>query len=106
MTTGLPCPPWCIEGIACEGEHESDLLARVPATGCRPKFGAYNGFWFPGVNLRLYQSLSDNTPPRVALHIGGEDVDAQADLQLHEAKALHAELGQAIALLEGSEVAR
>lgn len=95
------CPDWCVNGEGCGGDHETDVIGWTSATGGIPRRSGYGqGCWFPGVTLRVYRCDVDNARPTAALHIGGEGVDAQADLHLNEARALLAALQASIAVLE------
>lgn len=94
---------WCTEAN-CHGEHHADVSGAypVPATADLPNRSQYaGGFWFPGVRVSIGWNTIDHLPPCVWLAIGGENVDAQANLQLHEAKSLVEDLKAAIAELEG-----
>jgi len=99
----LSCPPWCLNASADCQHHESEEIARIPATGQPPTYSSYGGFSARGIDLRLYHAVEENRPPSVSLRIGSETVDTEAHLQLHEAQDLLRYLEAAIGILAGTE---
>ena len=105
MTT-TACPRWCAEK-ECRGEHESNILSWTPATAGIPNRSSYGmGAWFPAVTLQLVHDTIDHLQPALSIRLGSEALDAEALLHAHEARDLLANLGQALGLLDGTEVAR
>lgn len=99
------CTVWWCASPDCRGEHHAYIGHSVPATAARPDPSGYGaGFWFPGVQVSSGWNTIDHLQPCVWLYLGGEQIDAEAKLHVHEAKELVQRLQEAIAELEGRRV--
>ncbi len=98
----ISCPSWCEDrNKGCRGEHyqQGDY---IPATAGLPRKSIHSeGVWFPCVGPSVVWNTIDHRPPAVSIHVNGADVDIEADLNLHEAKALLKSLKRAVKTLEG-----
>lgn len=94
VTSPISCPAWCTHQ-RCNGDDY------VPATAGLPlRLDHSTGVSFPAIGVALAWDIIDHRPPAVSLHVNGDGVDTQADMQLHEAKALLRSLKRAIKTLE------
>lgn len=98
----IPCPSWCQEE-KCNGEHYNQGDAYVPATAGLPLSLDHSmGVSFPAVGVALRWGQRDNCHPGVSVHINGQNVDEEFEMQVHEARALVKSLKRAIKTLEAT----
>ena len=99
----ISCPSWCTDrNSGCRGEHYGEG-PYTPATAGLPRESTYSpGVWFPSISPAPVWNTIDHRPPAVSIHMVGEGVDAQADLQLYEAEALLKSLKRAIKMLRAT----
>lgn len=101
-SVGLPisCLSWC-EEEECSGEHFGKSDDYVPAAAGLPLRCDHNmGAAFPAVGIALRWGQRDHCHPGVSVHVNGQGVDTEFEMQLHEAKALLGSLKRAIRALE------
>jgi len=104
-TTTTVCPPWCVEGGSCYGEHASGIVY-LPTSGGFPVVQPGTGTTFPVVAVRASHDTIDGLAPCVDVHMDGGAVDdAQASLLVGEARALAQAILAACDQIEGRQPA-
>lgn len=98
----IKCPKWC-QHETCNGEHYNEGDAYVPATAGLPlRLDHSMGVSFAAVGVALRWGQLDHCHPGVSIHVNGEGVDTEVEMQVHEAEELVKSLKRAIKTLRAT----